>query len=315
MIIAGGIAYRVIESVRHYRQEMATRPKTRPKPQPVGRPTAFNVAKSTSRAGTFEFSPNLWIGLAAVVGVLVLGYFCYSILMTPKLDADGHPVALSWWVWPLFLLFIFAAAAAYPLFKMLRENMSTASRPTTRPTVAPKTTKPVGFNTALKQKTVSKASGGSWQLPSLPKIEGLGEVLPMVGIGAVALIGLLIVVYIGYSLSTMEWIDADGHPVPMPWWIVPLLIVLAALGVVGYKIFTSLQDNSGGTFRSSSARPTPAKTSKPTGFNAAGFGQKKGGFNRPQGGQEWYTNPMLWVGILGCMIGLLFLVIVLMLVF
>ena len=314
-IIVGGITYRVVESVRSFLRESPVRPQSQRKAPPVGHSATFNATKSSRGARMFEFGSTLWIGLAAVVGVLVLGYFGYSILSVQRLDADGHPIAMSWWVGPLFLLLVFAAAAAYPLFKALRENFSFTPRPTMRPTVAPKAAKPVGFNTAVKQKTVRKTSGGSWQLPSLPRIEGVSELLPMAGIGAVTLIGLLIVGYIGYSLSTMERIDADGHPMPMPSWIVPLLLILVVLGAVGYKVVLMLRENSDGVFRSSTVRSTASKAGKPVGFNAAGFGKKKAGFNQPQGGDDWYANPFVWLGILGGVVGVLFLVIIFMLVF
>jgi len=310
-IIIGGVSYRVIEGVRAYLKESVARPQTQRKPQTVGRPVAFNAAKSSDGTRSFAVNPILWIGLAGVIGVLVLGYWGYSLLTMQSVDADGHPIAMSWWVWPSFLLLVFAAAAAYPLFKTLRENFASVSRPTARPTVAPKAVKPVGFNTTAKQKNTQKTL---WQLPSLPQFEGLNELLPMVGIGVLALIGLLIVGYIGYSLSTMEWIDADGHPVPMPWWIIPLLLILVVLGAVGYKVVSVLRENSGDS-RSSSIRSAPTKASKPGGFNAAGFGKKRVGFNQMQNGNDWFANPVLWLGILGGVVALLLLVIIFMLVF
>ena len=312
-IIVGGVSYRIIEGVRAYLRELPARPKMQQKPRTVGRPVAFNATRSSDGTRTFSMIPTLWIALAGTVGVPVLVYFCYSILTAQHIDADGHPVAMSWWMWPLFLLLVFAAIAAYPLFKTLRENFSSVSRPTTRPSVAPKAAKPVGFNRAGKQRNTQKTS--AWQLPSLPKIEGLSELWPVVGVGAVALVGLLIVGSIGYSLLTMERIDADGHPVPMPSWIIPLLLVLVILGVVGYKVVSVLRENSGGVRRPSTIRASLTKKDKPGGFNATGFGKKKVGFNQSQSGGDWFANPVLWLGILGGVVGVLLLVIIFMLIF
>jgi TRAP-type C4-dicarboxylate transport system permease small subunit len=132
---------------------------------------------------------------------------------------------------------------------------------------------------------------------------------------------LAVLIYFGYQLMTMEWIDSEGYPIAKPWWLYLIPFLLLGCGIFVYKIIGMIRENaaerSSRPAKFSSVRPQ-TQPQKPTGFNrpSSGRGGFQHGFQQqtPQSSlRDLFSHPVTWI-VTGGIVVLLF-VIVLLLIF
>ena len=134
-----------------------------------------------------------------------------------------------------------------------------------------------GFNATSKRRDFGE-NVRSWNLPGIPGLDLSDETRSMILLVGLGIVGFAIVVFLGFNLATMQWLDEDGHPVSMPSWIWPLLCVLIGVAALSYNILAENKNESVTTFRPAIPAPTASvKASRPTGFNKQG---KFGNFNK-----------------------------------
>ncbi|MDR1384092.1 MAG: DUF3169 family protein [Planctomycetaceae bacterium] len=230
---------------------------------------------------------------------------------------------LPWWTWSLLFLVAIILLVGYKIYAAWREAREQTEVPNL-PVSMSATVKPKNFNTA-----VDGTGRGGFQRQVHAEHESfldrtgissgfsfLGENKLLISLILGGGILLAVLVYFGYKLMTMEWIDAEGYPIKKPFWLYLLPFLLLGGGVLVYKIIGIIRENaaernSRASKTFSSTRPQP-RLQQPTGFNMPSA--KRGGFQQQQSSlRDWFSNPVAWI-VVG-VIGVLLLIVVLLLIF
>jgi Flp pilus assembly protein TadB len=279
-----------------------------------------------------------------VLGLMFLLICVHSDIAATTFARKIHAIKHPWWRLSLVFSFLIVVLGSLWFVQKYRENsksktkMQTTPKSATRqstisqsvPAPQPQIAAPLkGFNMSMGG---GKTRGGFQRQNQTERdsfFDRLGisagfsflrenKLLISLIVGGVILLAVLI--YFGYKLLTMEWIDAEGYPIAKPWWLYLIPFLLLGCGILVYKIIGMIRENAA----ERSSRPdknSPARTQqrsqKPTGFNkpSSGRGFQPGFQQQTQQSslRNLFSHPVTWIVSSG--IGVLLLVVVLLLIF